>query len=68
MRNKQKPSFIPYLCLMIKFIITGAIIYFIVRSFANKPWKQEIHIHQDKAPTNKRSESREDYTDYEEID
>lgn len=57
-----------YLCTMIKFIITGAIVYFIVRSIANKPWKQEIHIHQDRPPAAKRPTTRDDYTDFEEVD
>jgi len=57
---------------MIKFIITAVVIYFIVRSIANKPWQaKQIHIHHNKTPNPNQSSTAsndEDYVEYEEVE
>lgn len=59
---------------MIKFLLTGVIIYFLVRSIANKPWlSNEVHIHQSKTPDvsamkRPKAHQEDDFTEYEEVD
>ena len=59
---------------MIKFIITGVIIYFLIRSIANKPWlSNQVHIHQSKAPeapkpTQPDTQQEDDFVEYEELE
>ena len=59
--------------MIIKYIITIGIIYFIVRSIANKPWKEkQIHIHHNRTPkySDESNDNQQDaeYVDYEEVD
>jgi|GEM_PF-4412011 len=58
---------------MIKFIITAVIIYFVVRSIANKPWlDKQSKILRSKRPDSpaqrQQTPEDEDYTEYEELD
>jgi hypothetical protein len=59
---------------MIKFILTAVIIYFLVRSIANKPWlSNRVHIHESKAPKPPEPEpstphEEDDFVEYEEVE
>lgn len=60
---------------MIKYIITIAIVYFIVRSIATKPWLEhkKAKVHQSKSPESQPKEPKSqdlegDFVEYEEVD